>query len=432
MDRIGRTSCQMLFLISLAVSAAVLGAVDGLPSGGSYPPTFTFDDEAWFDSWGYNRNYYGGSNGYMPNLAYETLGANQELAYGLGLQFRIDYPSEIRRAEAILRFVQRWTEYGYDEDNVVMDGQAQYEWAWNADEMAHMFNVSTTTIAVGDCEDMAFLCATIYLGSGIDAALVLTTTHVALLIWLPDYPNANYYWDLPDDGKESGWIWVEATGDRNPLGWTPPDFADGDWVVFPLGFIEFTVDYTPRNPQAEDAVLVSATVASARGSVDSVVLNYSVQGNEHSKLTMTGRDSVYEATIPRQPKGTRVTFSVSATDTEGNVKQTSDFQYTVGFALEIPSILLEPMVLGLIVVILLIVISFAILSRGHGRNFQGAQNHFRVAARIFSRLARAFFAETVRKPFQSFSSLSQGNCSQCPQFSTCFSAPHALTSHTAQ
>ncbi len=366
MGCIGRTSCQMLLLISFLVLVALLGEVDGLPSGGSYPPTFTFNGEDWFDSWGYNRNYYGGQNGYMPNLAYETLGADQELAYSLGQQFRINYPSEVRRAVAILKFVQRWTEYGYDVDNVVMDGHAQNEWAWNADEMVHMLDESTNTIAVGDCEDMAFLCATIYLGAGIDAALVLTTSHVALLIWLPEYPNANYYWDIPDDGKGGGWIWVEATGDQNPLGWTPPDFADGDWTVFPLGFIEFTVEYTPRNPQAEDDVFVAAKVASARGLVDSVLLNYSIQGEGYSILTMTSKDSVYEATIPRQPKGTGVKFTVSATDTEGNTKELGDFQYTVGFVLEIPSILLEPMVLGLIIAGFLIIILFALLYRAHG------------------------------------------------------------------
>ncbi len=366
MGCIGRSRCQLLFLISLLGLCALLGVVGGLPSGGRYPPTFTFDGEDWFDSWGYNRNYYGGRDGYMPNVAYETLGAYQERAYSLGQQFRISYSSEIRRAEAILKFVQRWTQYGYDVDNVVMGGRAQNEWAWNADEMVNMFDESTNTIAIGDCEDMAFLCATIYLGAGIDAALVLTTSHIALLIWLPDYPNANYYWDIPDDGKGGGWIWVEATGDQNPVGWTPPDFADGDWVVFPLGFTEFTVEYTPRNPQAEDDVLVTVKVASARGSISSVGLNYSIQGKGHSILAMTSKDSVYEAAIPRQPKGTSVTFSVSATDTEGNSKQTSDFQYTVGFALEIPSLLLEPVVLGLIVVILLIVISFAILNRSHG------------------------------------------------------------------
>ena len=86
MDGVRRacTSCQTLLLLSFLVSAAFLSAVEGLPSGGSYPPTFTFDGEDWFDSWGYSRTYYGGQTGYMPHLAYETLGAHRERAYSLG------------------------------------------------------------------------------------------------------------------------------------------------------------------------------------------------------------------------------------------------------------------------------------------------------------------------------------------------------------
>ena len=67
----------------------------------------------------------------------------------------------MERAEAILNYVQTWTDYGYDEDNVFRNGEAQIEWAWNADEMAHMFDETTFSVAIGDCEDMAFLCATI-------------------------------------------------------------------------------------------------------------------------------------------------------------------------------------------------------------------------------------------------------------------------------
>ena len=59
---------------------------------------------------------------------------------------------------------------------------------------------------------MAFLCATIYMGASMEIVLVDAPGHMALLIWLPEYPNANEYWDLSDDDKRAGWIWVEATG----------------------------------------------------------------------------------------------------------------------------------------------------------------------------------------------------------------------------
>ena len=82
-------------------------------------------------------------------------------------------------------------------------------------------------------EDMAFLCGTIYVGAGFDAAVIDAPYHAALLIWLPDFSNANDYWDI-NDGRGAGWIWVEATGSSNPLGWTPPDFEDGAWTAYPI------------------------------------------------------------------------------------------------------------------------------------------------------------------------------------------------------
>jgi hypothetical protein len=80
---------------------------------------------------------------------------------------------------------------------------------------------------------MAFLCGTIYVGAGFDAAIIDATDHCALLIWLPEFSNANYYWDI-NDGRGAGWIWVEATGSSNPLGWTPSDFEEGEWTAYPI------------------------------------------------------------------------------------------------------------------------------------------------------------------------------------------------------
>jgi hypothetical protein len=223
------TRLKFLILI-LALSMLILpfGKVKGTPSS-----DFTNKNGEWYDSFGIDRNVYDGPNGYLPNMAYETLGSNKELAFSIGESFKENYASTSSRAEAILNYVQTWTEYGYDSDNVVKGGVAQDEWAWNADEMAHKFDETAGVKATGDCEDMAFLCATIYAGAGIEAAVVDAPEHVACLIWLPDYANADHYWDI-GDGKGNGWIWVEATGSTNPLGWTPPDFADGNWNAYPI------------------------------------------------------------------------------------------------------------------------------------------------------------------------------------------------------
>lgn len=318
---------RLLILIFLVFFVS-LNLVNGVPSGGEYPPTFTFKNGDWYDSWGFNRNVHWGDDGYLPNIAYESLGSDKELAYSLGDWFKSNYGQRVERAEAILDYVQRWTDYGYDVDNVFKDNIPQEEWAWNADEMAHMFDETQNTVAIGDCEDMSFLCATIYLAAGFDVAIVSPPAHVALLIWLPEYDNANYYWDIPDDEREYGWIWVEATGEANPLGWTPPDFDDGDWASYPLSFSGITVEFNPKYPQAEDEVIVQVKVGNSFGTINEVLLTYSIE-NIDTVLDMKKTNFFFEATIPKQPENSRVFCRVSVVGNEDLVEEYY-FEYQVG------------------------------------------------------------------------------------------------------
>jgi hypothetical protein len=333
--------------------------VYAFPSGGVYPPIFNYSNGYWYDSWDFNRNYYAGEDGFLPNVAYESLGSDKELAYKIGEWFEDNYDSKVERAEAILNYVQKWTDYGYDADNVFRDGIAQEEWAWNADEMAHMFNVTTNSVAIGDCEDLSFFCATIYVASKIEVALVDAPEHVALLIWLPEYDNANYYWDLPDDGRDYGWIWVETTGEVNPLGWTPPDFSDGYWDTYILGFSKFNVEYSPQNPKAEDDVTVRVTIQSAISTVNTVFLNYDVNGNSEA-IQMIKNGSYYQGVIPKQPDGTKVSCKVHATDHE-ELSTEKTFEYVVGQGFQFPPFLLEAGFLLLI--IFLLIAGLALASR---------------------------------------------------------------------
>jgi len=250
------TRYLILFLLLCAPAVALIKTARGFPAS-----SFSLQDGDWYDNWGIDRNYYAGPNGFLPNLAYETLGENKELAYSIGEWFHDNYASETERAVAILKYVQKWTDYGYDGDNVIRNGIAQEEWAWNADEMAHAFNENTGIKAIGDCEDMAFLCGTIYVGAGFDAAIVDATEHAALLIWLPEFPNANNYWDIPDDDRDAGWIWVEATGSSNPLGWTPPDFESGGWTAYPIGSSEFVPETQPSQPDSTNLDVLGIIVA---------------------------------------------------------------------------------------------------------------------------------------------------------------------------
>jgi hypothetical protein len=342
---------KLLLSLTTVLVLSLLGSAHGIPSGGTYPPDFTLQYGQWYDSWDFNRNYYGGPDGFLPNLAIESIGSYKEKAYSIGEWFKSQYTQKTQRAEAILSYVQKWTEYGYDEDNVRMEGDPQPEWAWNADEMAHMFDETTLSVATGDCEDMSFLCSTIYLAAGFDVVLVSPPEHVALMIWLPEYDNANYYWDVLD-GRGEGWIWVEATGENNPLGWTPPDFSDGNFEVYSIGSsIISSVTFAPREPLAEDDVTVTVAVASESG-ISQVLLYYSTNGGAERTLAMTRQGSSYKATIQEQQDGTVVNFYVSVEDTEGNVSDSSEYSYTVGGesgwdGLEIPGFPFESIIIGL-------------------------------------------------------------------------------------
>jgi hypothetical protein len=330
--------------------------VNGLPSGGEYPPTFTLQDDDWYDSWGFKRNEYWGDDGYLPNIAYESLGSDKELAYDLGFWFKTNYAQRVERAEAILDYVQRWTDYGYDIDNVLSpDNEPQPEWAWNADEMVHMFDENQNTVAIGDCEDMSFLCAIIYLSAGFDVTIVSPPEHVALLIWLPEYDNANYYWDIPDDEREYGWIWVEATGEENPLGWTPPDFDDGDWISYLLTTSGITFDFNPKYPQAEDEVKVQVKIDSSFETITEVLLTYTIE-NIDTILKMEKTNSIFEATIPKQPENTRVVCNVTVVGAEDLIEE-YEFNYQVGETSDFSFFSLE--IVAAIIAIILIVLFFS-------------------------------------------------------------------------
>ncbi len=76
---------------------------------------------------------------------------------------------------------------------------------------------------------------------------------------------------------------------------------------------------------------------------------------------MTPKDSTYETVMPKQPEGTTVEFYISATDSEGNTRESDNFAYTVGKELGILWTIIELIVenpwiiIGLVVGIALLV-----------------------------------------------------------------------------
>ena len=176
-----------------------------------------------FDDWEICRTNACGKDGFYqltettfrPVIAYESLGEEAALAYSLGEQIAAEYPDRIKRAEAVFRFVRDRVRYSPDID------QFNYEeFAQNADELAT--TIDQDGVGYGDCEDSAVLLAVMYKGAGYRSAIAVGSDHTAALVYLPDYEKATAVFELEG---EPGWVWAEATGKNNPLGWVPKELT---------------------------------------------------------------------------------------------------------------------------------------------------------------------------------------------------------------
>ena len=180
-----------------------------------------------FDDWDLCRTRAEGEDGFFqvrsetsfhPIIVGESLGTNADRAYQLGQQFARDYPDINQRAEAVFAFARDRIKYSSD------DSQFGFpEFAQNADEMATTIDEEGS--ARGDCEDYAVLLAVLYKGAGLRSAIVLASDHAATLVHLPGYGKANRSLSI---GDEAGWVWAEATGGNNPLGWMPERYIGAE------------------------------------------------------------------------------------------------------------------------------------------------------------------------------------------------------------
>jgi hypothetical protein len=177
-----------------------------------------------FDDWSVCRTRSFGEDGFYqvtptdfrPVIAFESLGENADIAYNLGQLFIEEYPDLTERAEAVFYFVRDRVRYTTD-----IDLFGYEEFAINADELAGM--IGENKLGYGDCEDSAVLLAVMCKGAGLRSAIAIGEEHTAALIFLPDYDQATAFFEL---SGEMGWIWAEATGRDNPLGWVPKEFLD--------------------------------------------------------------------------------------------------------------------------------------------------------------------------------------------------------------
>jgi hypothetical protein len=177
-----------------------------------------------FDDWEICRTRAFGEDGFYeltettfrPVIAFESLGENADQAYRLGEQFADEYPDPIQRAEAIFSFVRDRVRYTTD-----IDQFGHEEFAQNADELAAI--IEGGRAGYGDCEDSAVLLAVMYKGAGYRSAIVIGEEHTAAMVYLPDYDKAPVIFEV---NGEPGWVWAEATGRNNPLGWTSKEYLD--------------------------------------------------------------------------------------------------------------------------------------------------------------------------------------------------------------
>ncbi|MFO7773002.1 MAG: transglutaminase domain-containing protein [Dehalococcoidia bacterium] len=218
----------LLGLIAILIAAvATASHVSALPSLGFYER-----DSNIFDDWAICRTRAFGADGFYqitetgfrPAIAFQSLGENAGLAYSLGEQIASEYPDPLRRAEAIFHFVRDGTRYTPD-----IDRTGNEEFAQNADELA--MAIVEDGIGYGDCEDMTVLLAVMYKAAGFRCGVVLVPGHTALLVHLPDYNKATAFFHL--DG-EPGWVWAEATGRNNPLGWAPQEYLNANIAAYEI------------------------------------------------------------------------------------------------------------------------------------------------------------------------------------------------------
>ena len=205
---------------------------------------FYEEDGQVFDDWNVCRTRAMGQDGFFqisktgfhPVIVSESLGQNIDKAYQIGQGFARDYPDFHQRAEKIFAFARDKIRFTSDTDQFGFE-----EFAQNADEL--VATIEEQGLAYGDCEDYAILLAVMYKGAGYRSAIVLAPNHAATLVQLPGYKKANQ--NLSING-EPDWVWAEATGKNNPLGWMPERCMGTELIVCEVGDEAITVTEPPQ------------------------------------------------------------------------------------------------------------------------------------------------------------------------------------------
>jgi len=243
-----RAKIVIILILVLISGLATTSYVSAHPSAG-----FREIENEVFDDWGICRTRAFGEDGFYqisetsfrPVIAFESLGESAALAYSLGEQFAQKYSDPIQRAEQIFHFVRDRVQYTPDKDRYGYD-----EFAQNADELATA--IDQNKISYGDCEDSAVLLAVMYKGAGYRSAIVLGSGHTAALVYLPQYKKATAVFKLEG---EPGWVWAEATGRNNPLGWVSKEFINAKLAAYEIS----AEAIAPLKPPTAPSIAIAET-----------------------------------------------------------------------------------------------------------------------------------------------------------------------------
>jgi hypothetical protein len=222
-----RAGFLLSLILILLAAVATAGYASAFSSGGFHEKGGNI-----FDDWeicrtrafGEDGFYQITETGFRPVIAFQSLGEQANTAYSLGEQIAAKYPDPLQRAEAVFHLVRDRVEYTPD-----IDLNKSEEFAQNADELA--IAIVEDGIGYGDCEDMAVLLAVMYKAAGFRSAIVLAPEHTAVLVYLPEYNKATAVFELEG---ETGWVWAEATGRNNPLGWAPEQYLDTQLAAYEI------------------------------------------------------------------------------------------------------------------------------------------------------------------------------------------------------
>jgi len=214
----------IIAVINIVVALLLVSPAVATPSQG-----FFVRGNDIYDSFGISRNRSVHEDGFFqvtednfdPIIARESLGENIDVAWELGQSYIEKYPEPKQRAQKIFNFVRDRVVYTSDIDQFNHD-----EFAQNADEI--ITTILENGKAPGDCEDDAILLSVLYKAAGFRSAIVLAPGHAAALVYLPGYSKAPRTFTL--EGEE-GWIWAEATGSTNELGWLPSSLVGKPMVA---------------------------------------------------------------------------------------------------------------------------------------------------------------------------------------------------------